>query len=201
MIAYIVRHGDKEQGEFFNPRLHHQDMPLSAQGREQAARLCAALADKPIAAIYVSAYQRTGQTIAPLADKLGIVPICDERLNEINNGRIDVLPDAEVQRLYPETWAAYTARQADFRFPEGETGAEACRRIADLLEEKRVQHADEQIVLATHDGLIRLMLCHIMGLPVHKRWQFRVDLCGLTEITYEPEYGTWKLLRFNQTYS
>ena len=47
---------------------------------------------------------------------------------------------------------------------------------------------------------MRLLLCQILGLPVNKRWQSYVDLCGLVEMIYEPDYGTWKLLRFNQTF-
>jgi broad specificity phosphatase PhoE len=42
-------------------------------------------------------------------------------------------------------------------------------------------------------------MCHVMGMPVTGRWNFRVDMCSLTEIAYEPEFGTWKLIRFNQT--
>ncbi|NLG28426.1 MAG: histidine phosphatase family protein [Chloroflexi bacterium] len=200
MICYVVRHGDKERGDFYSARLRHQDQPLSARGLEQAARLCAALADKPITAIYASAYQRTGQTIAALADARGLVPVIDERLNEIDNGAIDALPDTEVQRLYPDVWAAYKARQSDFRFPEGETGEEVRQRIASLLDDLLARHADEHVLLATHEGWMRLLLCQILGLPVNKRWQSYVDLCGLVEMTYEPDYGTWKLLRFNQTF-
>jgi len=90
------------------------------------------------------------------------------------------------------------ARKADFRFPDGETGAEAQARIASFLEEKRREHGDEDIVLATHEGLIRLLMCYIVHLPVYLRGNFRVDTCGITEITYQPEYESWKLIRFNQ---
>jgi hypothetical protein len=37
-----------------------------------------------------------------------------------------------------------------------------------------------------------------VGIPVYKRGNFYVDLCGITEITYQPEFNNWKLIRFNQ---
>jgi broad specificity phosphatase PhoE len=195
---YVLRHADKEHGDFFNPRLRHHDQPLSPQGQQEARQLGTFFAGKPIAAIYVSGYQRTGQTIAHVAQQLQLTPVIDERLNEIDNGRLDGLPDLEIQQTYPEVWAAYQARSADFRFPEGETGAEAQERIIDFLREKRQQHDSENIILVSHEGLIRLLMCTILDLPVYRRWNFHVDTCGLMEMTYRPDYGVWKLLRFNQ---
>ena len=199
MTWYVLRHAAKEPGNFHNPQLRHQDEPLSAEGRQAAQNLVAYFAHKPIAAIYVSAYQRTWQTIAAVADQLQLTPVVDERLNEIDNGLVDEMTEQEFQRAYPEVWPAYVARTADFRFPGGETGMEVAARIKAFMDEKRAQHAGDDILLVSHEGLIRQMMCTVLGLPVYRRGDFRVDLCGLTELTYQAEYGRWKLLRFNQT--
>ena len=39
MTWYIIRHGDKERGDFFNPRLRHQDQPISELGHQEAQAL------------------------------------------------------------------------------------------------------------------------------------------------------------------
>jgi probable phosphoglycerate mutase len=195
---YIIRHAHKEKGDFYNPRLRHRDQPISQKGREESRKLWSYLCDKNISAIYVSSYQRTAQTIEFVARQLGIAPIIDERLNEIDNGLLDNMSEQEVQERYPDFWQLYQARTADFRFPGGETGAEACRRIAGFLEEKRQAHGTENIAVVSHEGLIRQLMCHIMDIPVYKRGNFYIDFCGITEITYQPEYKTWKLMRFNQ---
>lgn len=195
---YIIRHAHKEKGKFHNPRLRHQDEPISQQGQEQARKLWLYLCDKNISAIYVSGYQRTAQTIAYAAEQLGIKPIIDDRLNEIDNGFLDSLSEQEVQEKYPDFWKVYRERTADFRFPGGETGEEACHRIANFLEEIRLAHGSESIVMVTHEGLIRQLMCYIMNIPVYKRGNFYIDFCGIMEITYQPEYKSWKLIRFNQ---
>ncbi len=198
MIWYILRHAEKEQGDFHNPQLRHQDQPLSARGQQAALKLVANFADKPITAIYVSAYQRTWQTIAAVAEHLQITPVVDGRLNEIDNGDVDGITARDFQQVYPDVWRAYLARRADFRFPGGETGAEVQERIKDFFDEKRGQHTGADILLVSHDGLIRQMMCYVMGLPVYRRGDFRVDLCGLMELSYQDDCDRWQLLRFNQ---
>lgn len=194
---YIVRHAHKELGEYYNPRLRHQDEPVSQQGREQAHRLASYLCEKDISAIYISAYWRTAQTIDPLARQLSQTPIVDERLNEIDNGRIEGMSDEAIQLTYPDVWRGFRERSHDFGFPDGETGEEACQRIAAFLEEKRQTHQGEKIVAVSHEGLIRVLMCHLMDLPVYRRWDFHYDFAGVTEIVYQPDYERWKLVRFN----
>jgi broad specificity phosphatase PhoE len=195
---YIIRHAHKEKGDFYNPRLRHQDEPISQRGQEESHKLWSYLCDKNISAIYISGYQRTAQTIDYVARQSGITPVIDERLNEIDNGLLDNMSEQEVQERYPDFWKVYRERTADFRFPGGETGEEVCRRIANFLEEKRLAHRAENLVIVSHEGLIRQLMCHIMNIPVFKRGNFYIDFCGITQIAYQPEYKTWKLIRFNQ---
>ena len=199
MKVYVIRHAEKYFGGHYNPQLHHQDEPLTPQGRAMAEKMSGYFTDKNIAAIYVSGYRRTAETIAPTAAKLGLEPSVDERLNEIDNGLIEGLSDAEIQEQYPEVWHAFRERKSDFRFPEGETGEEVRQRIAAFLDEKRRQHADDAIIVVAHDGLIRLLTCYVLGLPVYDRWKFHVDFGGIMEIRSLPDGDGWKLIRFNQS--
>jgi len=64
--VYIVRHAERADDE--------STSPLSAEGHARAARLAGMLRDAGITAIFVSEYQRTAQTVAPLASRLGITP-------------------------------------------------------------------------------------------------------------------------------
>jgi broad specificity phosphatase PhoE len=200
MVWYILRHAEKEIGDFYNPFLRHQDQPLSGKGRQEVQKLARHFLDKKLAAIYVSGYIRTRQTIEPVAEALHLVPIVDERLNEIDNGFIGDMTEEEFRQTYPEEWKAFKGRAADFRYPGGETGEEAQRRVIDFAEEKRRQHAGENILVVSHDGLIRLWMCHVLGIPVYSRGDLQVDLCGLTELIFRENEERWKLVRFNQVF-
>jgi broad specificity phosphatase PhoE len=195
---YILRHAHKEFGGYYNPTLRHQDEPITAQGKEAAYRLWSFFCDKKISGIYISYYLRTAQTIEYVAKQLDLTPVMDERLNELDNGLFEKMSAEEIQQAYPDLWRAYRQRKQDFRFPEGETGEEARRRIAEFLLEKQKKHDGQSIIVVCHEGLIRLMACHILGLPVYDRWNFRVDFCGILEINYQSDYEKWQLVRFNQ---
>ena len=43
MKVYVVRHGDKAEGDYFNEYLKHQDEPLSESGEAKAKMLCTCL--------------------------------------------------------------------------------------------------------------------------------------------------------------
>ena len=200
MKIYIVRHADKEVGDFFNPVLNHQDQPISKKGIRESKELVSYFSGKEISDIYISSYIRTGQTIEYVARGKNMTPVIDERLNEIDNGCIDGMKDSEIKEKFPEVWKAYSERTEDFQFPEGETGMQAQARIRNFLEEKQKRDEDGDIIVVCHDGLIRLTVCYIINIPVYKRWQFKVDTCGIMEIEYQKDYQEWKLIRFNQKY-
>jgi broad specificity phosphatase PhoE len=96
---YILRHAEKEVGDFFNQRLRHQDQPISQKGRLESQKLYPYFSDKQIEALYVSEYQRTWQTIEYVAQQQNLIPVIDSRLNEIDNGCLDgeqSLPDRRI---------------------------------------------------------------------------------------------------------
>ena len=196
MIWYIIRHAEKEQGDFYNPDLRHQDQPISKNGLADARKLSLYFKGKSVSTIYVSEYIRTKQTIKLVAQDLNLSPLVDSRLNEIDNGVIERLSAQEIQESFPVIWSAFNERDRDFQFPGGESGAQALGRIKSFFEE--MQQNKDDIILVSHDGLMRLIMCYILDLEVYRRWDFRVDTCGMIEIEYQPEFTCWKLLRFNQ---
>jgi broad specificity phosphatase PhoE len=113
---YIIRHADKETGDFHNPTLRHQDQPISANGRAEAQKLCSYFTGKEIDRIYVSEYIRTEQTIAYVAKEIKQSAIVDSRLNEIDNGAIEGLSEQDLRKKYPSIWTAFRARITIFNF-------------------------------------------------------------------------------------
>lgn len=196
MKWYIIRHAEKEKGDYFNPILRHQDEPISSRGLVESQKLWDYFSGKTINRVYISQYKRTGQTIEFTARKLGLNPIKDARLNEIDNGLLDGMTDPQIEKKYPKVWKGFLERDHDFQFPGGECGEDARKRIESFLLEKQMDN--ENLIVVCHEGLMRLWLCHLMGLPVYRRWDFKVDFCGIMEIEFNPDYEKWKLIRFNQ---
>ncbi|NLF01055.1 MAG: histidine phosphatase family protein [Anaerolineales bacterium] len=196
MRLYIVRHGEKEEGSWFNPELHHADPPLTERGTEQARALCRYFAEISVGGILVSRYVRTGQTAAFVAEQKGLAPVVDARLDEIDNGYLDSMSNKEIAEQYPDFWQVFRSFSCDVRFPGGETGEEVKQRQDSLLNELEAKGDD--MLLVTHEGWMRLLCCNVMGMPVYRRNRFRLDYCGIVEMQTDKEAGGWKMLCINR---
>lgn len=194
MSVFVIRHADKELGEFYRNGLPLNDQPLSEVGREQAKRLVSFFKGIDISSIHVSQYIRTGETIKYVAEDKGMHAIKDGRLNEINIGDTDRLSDLQIEEMYPEFWTAYKTRDRDFRFPNGESGDEAGDRIYDLFASL---DTDRHQILVSHDGVIRTLLCRVLGLPTYKRHLFTIDLCSITVFEFSREFNCWATKKIN----
>ena len=85
----LVRHGESAaavEGEPF-PLVDGQgDPPLHAEGHRQAQLVADRLEPEGVTAIYVSNLQRTAQTAAPLAHRVGITPVVEPDIREVHLG-------------------------------------------------------------------------------------------------------------------
>src|SRR5215218_7533510 len=84
----LVRHGESAphvEGTSFPLVDGHGDPALAAEGQAQAQLVADRLlaSGEQIADIYVTSLQRTHQTAAPLAERLGIVPKVEPDLREV----------------------------------------------------------------------------------------------------------------------
>jgi broad specificity phosphatase PhoE len=196
MTVYFLRHAQKAKGSYFNPSLRHQDPPISRPGANGARRLTGYFCTKSISAVYVSQYLRTMQTAQQICKGLHITPRVDPRLNEIDNGVLDGMDDVEIQERFPEIWDAYVQRDRDFQFPEGETGTEALLRITSFL--AKISTSKRDVLCVTHEGLMRLLVCSVLGLEVYRRWEFEIDYLGIVELEIKDKKAAWHLKRLNQ---
>ncbi len=196
MTIYVLRHADKEAGEFRNPRLPLNDQPISQKGREQVLALVDYFRDIPIDSITVSEYVRTTQTIAGVAVSKQLPINVDARLNEINIGALEMLEEADVARDYPEFWQAFLARDRDFTFPNGESGDVAGDRVYELF---CALDPKQNHILVAHDGLIRALICRVLGLPTWKRHLFHIELASVTFFEYNPQFKCWTMPGYNQS--
>jgi broad specificity phosphatase PhoE len=80
MTLYLVRHGSAGRRNGADP--HDGDRHLDDRGRRQAAAVSSHLSGQPIEVVVSSPLPRCVETVAPLADALGLVVQLDERLRE-----------------------------------------------------------------------------------------------------------------------
>lgn len=116
---YIVRHCQAEG--------QAADAPLTEQGLQQSLELAEFLHDKGIDRIVSSSYRRAHDTITPLADRMGVAVVLDERLTErILSGRNAPEWREMLRRTYEDL---------DLCFEGGESSRTAMHRAVSVVHE------------------------------------------------------------------
>ncbi len=147
----IVRHAEA-QGNREHRFIGQSDVPLTDNGRAQTVALTRRLSSVGINRIVSSDLQRATDTIAPIAEKLGIAIEPEPRLREIANGEWADLVAAEVEARWPDLWARYRAGE-DVDRPGGENWTDVQVRAVEALEDIINACGDDDVVLVgTHAG-------------------------------------------------
>jgi broad specificity phosphatase PhoE len=193
MICFL-RHCEKVLEPHYNEKLDILDDPLSENGLSHAGRIADYFKDKDLDKIIVSKYQRTYQTALPTATLKGMSIEIDARVNEINGGKIKGMKESEIAEAYPEMWRDFSMHIRDVRFPGGESGADVIKRQDSFLEDMKKETGD--ILVVSHDGFIRILMCNILGAPVWHRYRMKTDYGALCIIEYDGK--EWRVLKFNQ---
>ncbi len=153
----LVRHGASEayrDGNLFPLVDGHGDPPLSAEGKEQAARVSARLAAVGVDAIYVTSLRRTVQTAAPLAEKLGLAVRVEADLREVYLGEWE---GGIFRKMVAEGHPVSLRMAAEERWdviPGAEPAAGLTGRVRSAIERLAAAHPGQRVAAFTHGGVI-----------------------------------------------
>ncbi|MFI0259766.1 histidine phosphatase family protein [Streptomyces sp. NPDC017056] len=192
----LVRHGETEW-HAENRYAGLTDVALTGRGEEQAAALADWAATARLDAVWCSPLSRARRTAAPAAAACGLAPHVDARLYEVDFGRGEGLTRAEMHRRFPEELARFLADPVGHHLPGGEDPRAAAARAADCLADIERAHPDGRVLIVAHSTLVRVLLCHLLGIPLADyRRVFPQLLNGaLTELRVRD--GQAALLRLN----
>jgi len=177
-IFLLIRHGDND---FLGSRLAGRlpGVHLNAKGQAQAQALADGLADLPLRAIYASPLERTQETAAPLAEKHGLPIQTLPELLEIDFGTWQGEELAKLRK--DQLWKAVQTSPATFRFPEGESFAEAQERVISGLSALSEKHGQKELIVCTsHSDVIRLVVAHFLTLPLDHFQRIRIRPASVT---------------------
>ena len=177
----LVRHGDTRLNSA--QRFWGQtDVELSQEGLNQAERLRDFLTTVEIDAVYTSNLSRAADTAEIITSKHQVKITTCKELAEINFGDLEGLTFEEISRQHPEMAELLSTWSIRPRFPGGESVDELNKRVSKFLLRLR-KHADEEVILiVSHAGVLRLMVCNLLGLGLQHWRQIRIDLASLSVV-------------------
>ncbi|HEY2370006.1 MAG TPA: histidine phosphatase family protein [Polyangiaceae bacterium] len=161
MILMLARHGETDD----NARLIFQGQgggSLNARGRAQAERLAARLAGS-LDLIVSSDLARAKETAEEVSRASGAPITFDRDVREVDVGAWTGLAYEEVERRFPEEWAAWRAG-LDVPRGGGETYAGLATRVAGALERIARDHVGKRVLVVSHGAALRSAVCVALGI-------------------------------------
>lgn len=195
----LVRHGESAPAREDAPAPligGHSDPPLDPVGEEQALMLAERYgADTDISAIYVTTLQRTQQTAAPVAAKLGLTPIVVADLREVLLGEWEGYKFRKnVAEQHELAVQVFTEQRWDV-IPGAESTAHLSERVTRAINEIAANHRDERVMVVAHGGVIGTILSIATGA---RPFAFiGADNASVSEIVVSG--GDWSIRRYNDT--
>lgn len=192
----LVRHGITE----FNSTRRfagYSDIEMSADGYRQVERLRGYLANEKIDAIYSSDLKRALVTAEVISSGCGIDIVACPELREMNYGQAEGLTFDEISRRYPEVAELVVSSSLHLEFPGGESFYGFIERTSKFLDRLNNHTPSETILIVSHSGPLKVLVCSLLGIDQDHWWQIRIDNASLSIVDINPR-GTI-LTRLNDT--
>ena len=180
---YLIRHGETD----YNNTLRFQgqiDVPLNQAGIAQAEKLAEYFKDIPLDAIYASSLQRAGKTAEIIGKAKDLAPVPTDALREMSFGIWESMNSGDIQKKYAREWKDFFANPANTKIPEGESMADVQKRV--YPEVKRILDTwpEGNIAFVSHGGVIRVLVCTMLGLDLNRAWHLHVGNASVTCFYY-----------------
>lgn len=185
MDIIMIRHGESEDN--VSRVFGTYESPLSKRGIEQIQITKENLSEYEFSKVYYSPYSRTVETL----EYLGLKGRPDNRIGEYNFGIFSGKTNAIIEEEFPVEYAQWVDDPNDYIIRDGESLRIVYNRVKEFLDEMVEQ--DEDIVLVTHAGVIRLALCWIFD-DIDHFFRFKVDNGSINIISIDDGYKFIKKL-------
>jgi probable phosphomutase (TIGR03848 family) len=187
MTVILLRHGRSTSNTAHTLAGRSDGVDLDDKGREQAQAIVDRIGSLPIRAIVRSPLLRCERTVEPLAEALGLTPIVDERISEVDYG---AWTGRKIADLVKEPlWTVVQQQPSAAVFPDGEGLAHVqARAVAAVREHDRrltEEHKGDVLWLAcTHGDVIKAVVADALGTHLDSFQRITADPASMSVIRY-----------------
>ncbi len=177
-------------------------------------------ASSKLSAIYCSPLSRALKSAEIIAESNGLKPIVIEDLRERSFGIWEGMSFTEIKEKYPQEFEAWAGNPLRYGPIDGESTLEvrdrtvsalnkiidnhSCNRIQDAgyrIQDKKNHEScimnlasSSSIAIVAHGGVNRIILCHIMGIPLKNIFRVEQDFAAVNIIEFWEKYPVVKLI-------
>ncbi len=186
---FLIRHGETEWNS--QKRMQgHLNSDLSKVGRNQIKALGEWMKKVSFDHIYSSDSMRAELTAKSITNYTEHLLKYDIRIREKNLGVFEGLTSDEAKGKYPEMFKLFKNAGKNYVIENGESTQQLLDRSLEFIEDIRVRHSGQSVVIVTHGGVVRVLLKHILGIPLDTPTNFHIKNTGIFEIIWN---GNWEV--------
>ena len=182
----LVRHGET----LWNLEMKYQghcDVALTEKGVAQAMLAAQRLADENISAVYASDLSRALKTAECIGAQHNLPVVAIPELREINFGEWEGLTYEGINNQWSDTMANLFTHPDDVQIPGGETFRAVKERATLALTKLVEKHPNQTIVIVSHGGTIRTLLCSVLNIHLNHLWNIKQDNTAINILEYYDE--------------
>ena len=176
-VIDLLRHGDVEGGRKYRG---HQDDPLSESGWQQLRDNTRHRQDWH--QIISSPLKRCAEFSRELADKYQLPLKIEQDFKEISFGLWEGKTAEELLAEDEASIKKYWNDPLNVTPPQGEALFDFEKKIILAWNKMLNQYAGQHILLLSHAGVMRIILCHILGMPLTELFKLDVALAKASRI-------------------
>ena len=176
---YVIRHGTTTMN-VENRYRGRRDIPLDAQGYQDAVDAARQLSSKGLAAVYTGGLRRTIATAQIIADEARVPDIrILHGLINVDYGAWEGMTAQEADMYDPQAFKLYKTAPSQAVCPNGERLTDAQRRMLEALSLIGARHAGERVAVVSHAVMIRLVVAAIRKIE-DETWRIPVGRGSIT---------------------
>ena len=178
----LLRHGETQAGSVY---LGRTDVPLSEHGFRQMEE---ALLDAPhYQAVLSSPLARCAAFAQDYAQRFGLPLHFDARFQEMDFGMWDGCSAAEIAAADAGALENFWRDPVAFTPPHAEPLLSFQARVLAAWRELPARYHGQHVLLVTHGGVMRIILCHLQQRPLNELLSLAVPHAALHRIAVEHE--------------
>ena len=195
-LAIFMRHGQADNNVNRVLVGRHLESHLTEQGKMQVKDTARLLKSMSISKIYSSPVTRTIETTQIVGEELGLDYEIDDRLYEIDLGKLAGTNYDEVLNKYGNLFLSFYMGDDSVLSNHGVESFTAVKsRVRDLLDQIMTRHSDHNVLLVTHLDPIKAAISYILDLKPESLYKWHMRNAALTIL--KQEFKTWSISAVN----
>ena len=182
---FLLRHGAVQSPERGKHYIGQLDLLLDDLGRNQAHVWANYFSDMGLKNIYSSDLSRCLETAQIIGDRCAIEPRALADLREICLGAWEGHSFDKIRTLYPEEFLYRGDHITDHRPPGGECFRYLQARVWPIFQ-KIIHQRSGRVLIVTHAGVIRVLICKLLGMPLENLFTIGVRHGAMSIIVVQP---------------